>query len=646
MRHLTLLLLFLLLCLGVVVAVPDSRPVTAVPAVAAGPELGLESLQVEKITLQPLPERPLIADVASDSCSNATEVVLTTGSGVGETTVVNDMTESASDPDLTCAWGTPPRQKGYRTVWYQFTPDNNGRVSIDTTNNFNPNSYDTILAVYTGTCGASTLNMVACSDDYRGFASRVTFDVSRGTTYYVEVADWNAGEPGPLELDIFFVLNDIQSKWVTAPAAAPAHTHHATVKHNGLIYMVGGQTNVTASPNLSSGLFLYNPGNDTWTTLAEMPVAPLTDVTAAQVNGKIYVPGGYDGNSIVGTHHVYNIASGFWEPDKQSPTVPVAWAQAVVPADQTGYYLIGGISNTGFLTTTADVRNDVSFFNGASWDNSIPDMDVPRYGHTAVWINNMICVAGGINHNGVNNVILKEAECYEQGGDWDPIASLNIERYGASSAVSPDGRWYVFGGQDSSSRSVPEVEVYDPANPGASWQILDITYDLGGSSNIRARAHPEGEFIGYRLYAIGGHNTENFFVTPLVQYLPSETRFLPLVLKGGGAVFNDNFSVAQRLAFNVAQVHQFNDSFDFFDAFFFDQPNTSTVTVRLSQIPSGSDYNLTVYDANKGVRGSGTLSGSQSEVVTLFLPTGRYYIMVERIIGQADGSNYRIIVEK
>ncbi|MCA9956997.1 MAG: hypothetical protein KC434_19845, partial [Anaerolineales bacterium] len=65
-----------------------------------------------------------------------------------------------------------------------------------------------------------------------------------------------------------------------------------------------------------------------------------------------------------------------------------------------------------------------------------------------------------------------------------------------------------------------------------------------------------------------------------------------------------------------------------------------------SQIPSGSDYNITVYDANKSVRGSGTQPGNQSEAVTLFLSAGRYYIMVERIFGQADSSNYRIIVEK
>ena len=68
--------------------------------------------------------------------------------------------------------------------------------------------------------------------------------------------------------------------------------------------------------------------------------------------------------------------------------------------------------------------------------------------------------------------------------------------------------------------------------------------------------------------------------------------------------------------------------------------------MRLSQIPTGGNYDITIYDANKDVRGSGTQAGTQDEAVTLFLPTGRYYVMVERIFGQSDGSNYRLIVEK
>ena len=647
MRHLILLFLFFLLSLGLVAVSHNTAPVEASSVPASAPQLGLDGLHIGKVSLPPLPEQPLIAAAATDSCSNATEITLN-GSGVGETTTVNSMTEGAEDPVLSCAWGNPSRPQGYRTVWYQFTPTSNGRVSIDTSNNFNPNSYDTILAVYTGTCGATTLNQVACNDDYQGFASRVTFDVSKDVNYYVEVADWNGAEPGTLELDIFFVLDPIQSRWELLATSAPARTRHATVKASGQIYMIGGQTNASGTPNLSSALSRYNPGNDSWTTLAPMPGDPLTDVTAAYLNGRIFIPGGYDGNSMVGTHNVYNIAAGLWEPARQSPPVAVGWAQAVVPEDQGGYYLVGGISNTDFFTNTAAVHNDVSFYSEVGgWNAGTPDMAVPRYGHTAVWLNDGICVVGGIDDN---NQLLPGGECYQPAGSgtWLPIAPMNIARYGAGSAVSPDGKWYVFGGQDFNNTAVPEIEVYDPANPGVGWQLLDITYDLGGSTIIRARAFPQGEFIGNNLYAIGGHDTIDFFVTPLVQRLLAlgRTVNLPIVIKGGTNPFNDNFSVAQRLNLNAAQIHQFNDSFDFFDAYYFDQPSSSIVTVRLSQIPSGSDYNITVYDGDKAVRGSSTLAGNQSEAVTLLLPSGRYYIMVERIFGQADNSNYRIIVEK
>ena len=639
MRHLTLLSLLLLLCLGMAAS---TVPHTPVAAAASESELGLESLRVERVSLQPLPEAPVIANVAADSCGNATVVSLS-GSGVGESTIVNDMTEGAEDPLLTCAWGGA--RKGYRTVWYEFTPSSNGRVTIDTSNNFNPNSYDTILAVYTGTCAA--LSMVACNDDYQGFASRVTFNVSQNVTYFVEVADWNAGEPGTLELDIFFLLDPIPSKWTALNAQAPARTRHASVKVGGQIYVVGGQTNAVGTPVLSSTIQRYAPGTDTWTTLpSNMPGAPLTDITAAYWNGRIYIPGGYDGNGIVGTHNVYNVAAGVWEPAAQSPPVPVAWAQAVVPADQGGYYLVGGISNTNFLTNTATVENDVSFFNG-TWNPGIPDMDVARYGHTAVWTNNGIYVVGGIDDN-LN--LLPGGEYYQPAGNgqWDPLPPMNVARYGAASAVAPDGKWYVFGGLGSDGRAVSEVEVLDPKNPGAGWKLLDVTFDLGDNGEYRARAFPEGQFIGNYLYAIGGHDTDTYFVTPVVQRLLAlgESNYLPVVMDGSANPFNDNFGVAQGIQFNVAQIHQFNDSFDFFDAFYFDQPNTSIVTVRLSQIPTGSNYDLTVYDANKSVRGSSTQVGSLSEATTLLLPPGRYYIMVERIFGQSDGSNYRLIVEK
>jgi N-acetylneuraminic acid mutarotase len=642
MRHRTLLLFIFLLGLGVTAVSPQTPPVETVSA-----------------ALPQTPEAPQIATAAADSCSNATLVTLTGAGGVGEKTTVTNMTEGAEDPILTAAWGTPSRPQGYRTVWYQFTLENNGRVTIDTANNFNPSSYDTILAVYTGSCGVDfqdeTLNLVVSNDDYQGFASRVTFNVSKDVTYYVEVADWNSAKPGTLELDIFFVLNPIQTKWESLPTAAPGRSHQATIKANGQIYMVGGQSTVTGTPVLSNELFGYDPGSDSWTTtLPDMPGDALTDVTAAYVNGRIYVPGGYNGNNMVETHNAYNTAADVWEFSKAVLPVAVGMAQAVALPDQTGYYLIGGISNTDFFSTTAAVQADVSLYTPDSWDTSPPDMNVPRYGHTAVWIDDGICVVGGLDDS---NVLLTGGECYQPGGStglWTlTIPPMNIARFGAGSAVSPDGRWFVFGGQDGNSEAVPEVEVYDPANPGAGWQVLDISYDLGGFEDIngipiRARSYPEGQFIGNNLYAIGGNDTTDYFVTPLVQRLLAlgETVNLPVVLNGNGSRFNDNFGVAQRLSPNAAQIHQFDDSTDFFDAFYFEQSSSGIVTVRLSQIPSGSDYNITVYDDNKAVRGSGSNGGNQDEAVLLSLSTGRYFIMVERIFGQSDGSNYRIIVEQ
>jgi hypothetical protein len=654
MRHRNFLILIFLLGVGVAAFSPKPAPVETVSA--AVPQLEPGGLRLEKISLPPLPDAPQIVTAAADNCSDATQINLTS-SGVGETTTVNDMTEGVEDPILTAVWGTPSRPQGYRTVWYQFALDNKGRVTIDTTNNFNPNSYDTILAVYTGTCGAVTLSPVASNDDYQGFASRVTFNASADTVYYVEVADWNSAEPSTLELDIFFTLDPIQTKWELRPTAAPPRSHQATIKANGFIYMVGGQSTILNPPDLSRSLYRYDPGNDSWDmTLPDMPGDELTDVTAAYLNGRIYVPSGYNGNNMVGDHNAYNIAAGVWETGKAAPPVAVGLAQAVALPDQSGYYLVGGISNTEFFSTTAAVHNDVSLYTPGtgSWNPSIPDMIVPRYGHTAVWINDGICVVGGIDDN---NQLLPSGECYRPAfsGQWLPtIPAMNIARYGAGSAVSPDGRWFVFGGQDFNFNSVPEVEVYDPANPGAGWQILDISYDLGGSVPklgdpiIYPRSFPEGQFIGNYLYAIGGHDTTNFTVSPLVQRLLvlGKTVNLPIVLNGNGAIFNNNFGVAQRLTANGSQIHQFDNSTDFFDAFYFEQTSSSTVTVRLSQIPSGSDYNITVYDDNKGVRGSGTNAGNLDESVTLLLSSGRYYIMVERIFGQSDGSNYRIIVEK
>ena len=65
--------------------------------------------------------------------------------------------------------------------------------------------------------------------------------------------------------------------------------------------------------------------------------------------------------------------------------------------------------------------------------------------------------------------------------------------------------------------------------------------------------------------------------------------------------------------------------------FFFDVPSTRNVEVKVSNIPSGDDYSLSVFTANKLILGISSNPGTSDEMVALnSLAPGRYYAMVKR----------------
>ena len=106
----------------------------------------------------------------------------------------------------------PPFVKG-ATAWYRFTAPATGSINIDT----NGSSFDTVLAVYTG----STLNGLsprACDDDGgQGLQSLIAdLAVTSGTTYYIQVGGF-AADDGPIHLNL------------TAPNTAGAQTQGASV---------------------------------------------------------------------------------------------------------------------------------------------------------------------------------------------------------------------------------------------------------------------------------------------------------------------------------------------------------------------------------------------------------------------------------
>ncbi len=126
----------------------------------------------------------------NDTCARAT--VITT-SPFNAVVVTKTATTDAADPVPAC--GNHSRSK---SVWFRYTAAHTGVVSVNTFGS----GYDTLLSVFSGSCGA--LTPVTCNDNIFFFAqSRVTFNAIAGTTYYFMVTA-PRGDGGALRLQATF----------------------------------------------------------------------------------------------------------------------------------------------------------------------------------------------------------------------------------------------------------------------------------------------------------------------------------------------------------------------------------------------------------------------------------------------------------
>lgn len=104
----------------------------------------------------------------------------------------SNATTASDDPYFSCVAG-----RGYKSVWYAFTPESNGTATINTVGS----GFDTILAIWRGSRGAFT--SVACNDDSNGYtSSQVTATLTAGVPYFVEVAGYYTTSSGALQLNV------------------------------------------------------------------------------------------------------------------------------------------------------------------------------------------------------------------------------------------------------------------------------------------------------------------------------------------------------------------------------------------------------------------------------------------------------------
>lgn len=620
------------------------------------------------VELEAVPRYVAATRAAGNACGEAAELPVGDGLIASDSVLTNNFTTDSADPSLaSCMWGTPESDRGYRSAWYRFTAPTSGRLVVRTLPNAAfRNDYDTVVAVFGGTCEQPV--RLTCNDDANGMLGEVEMFANQGETYYIEVVDRQLSVNGEARLNIEVYIETVsfwqtQGAWNTVTAI---RSRHAVVSDGTYLYAVGGQTVVdTTAPVRTASLARFNPGNGNWRELAPMPPQcdpnGYSNTDAAFLGGRIYLPSGYigDNNLYRGVHCVYDVASDRWSiasPAPWSSGAAVAFA-ATVARPPSGYFVVGGL-NGPYLggTGSSQALTDVLFYLPGfdTWRTNFAQLTEGRYAHHAALIGDrFLCIAGGLRpQNATETILLANAECLDLILNiWVPIASPNIARFNASGAVGPDGRWYVWGGVTVGTGgliAVPEVEVYD----GVNWTILDRRYNLGAP----ARAWAEGGFVGRDLYVIGGEAAlrpsdgvggvigvvERIAIPYRASDLPNK---LYMPISGG-----NNASIATqatRVRLEQAVFGNFNAPGARYDLYTFTLNDARNVIMRLQSIPGGEDYNLFLYDANKLLLAGSNNIGNNNEEIRRALPAGQYFLLVvAEINNPIITGEYRLIVRE
>src|SRR5438105_2088597 len=116
--------------------------------------------------------------------------------------------------------------------------------------------------------------------------------------------------------EIYDLTNDM---WSTGADMPTAVSFPASVVYSGKLYVFGGDTIVSGTKTPSNRVQIYDPGTNSWTNGANMPIAR-TASTAGVLDGKIYVADGATSSGATNIVQVYDPVTDMWSSATSAPT--------------------------------------------------------------------------------------------------------------------------------------------------------------------------------------------------------------------------------------------------------------------------------------------------------------------------------------
>lgn len=315
--------------------------------------------------------------------------------------------------------------------------------------------------------------------------------------------------------------------WRTVAPSPVARSETASAVVDGKLYVFGGFIKSSDNPfKPISRSDVYNPANNTWRQIADLPT-PLTH-TATAVDGRnIYLAGGYPGKPTGGQRYAtkavwrYNVDTNTW---LAMPTLPEARGSGALALLGRKLHFFGGSDINRLDKGTHWVLS----LGSTSWTSAAPLPSPRNHLGDAVLDGKIYAIAGqrGQDSNSVTSTSVYMWNPTKP-NIWTPVAPLPRPRshIGAATFVMGD-RIIVAGGEISHAKPVSDVTAYNPRSN--SWRALT---PLPKSIHSGAAGS-----IGNQIFYTMGSN-KGFFQTTTYKGIPVNNQAFNRLARSSGSSY-------------------------------------------------------------------------------------------------------------
>ncbi len=298
----------------------------------------------------------------------------------------------------------------------------------------------------------------------------VLWQEDRAAAMASPISDLPVASPGSLRA--------YTSRWIPQADLPTPRTRLALAAHNGQLFAIGGDREAGVTDLVE----IYSPETGEWSAGASKPT-PVSNVGAAVVGGRIYVPGGCVGlTGVTDRLEVYDPAADSWSQAASMPFPVCAYALAAI---DDRVYLFGGWDGQRFIDRVLVYNPE-----GDLWTER-GRMPAARGFAAAGVVQGTIYVVGG--YDGAQE--FADTFAYDVASDtWAERARMSVGRGGLGVAVIGNKLYAIGGGWDS---YLAINERYDAASD--TWTAFESPV-LGEWRNLGVAP------LGTQVYAIGGWN--------------------------------------------------------------------------------------------------------------------------------------------